>query len=290
MSDDYPLTAHCLLLTAYCLLLTTCYLLLTTSHCLLLTTCYLLPTYQTLVEIDEIAPFFSFAKRARKAEETERDRRAARHNATSLLQDSRPQWGARRPATVAPAGGNLKSWASSSSWATTHLKPWPTATPATAASGSGQARDGRGRSLSRLLSSAQWPPQEDAPPSLYPSRSRPPPRASAPAPHDGARDLSPPRESLRRLSTAISGVAYTNPFHHAERQSVADGAHSIAVQRGLTRRVLPTTPDGTLHRPRYVVQRDVQRPQSTLHAHRWSGRDDVGSRITADSTPAHHQW
>ena len=60
---------------------------------------------QTLVEIDELAPFFSFAKRARKAEEKERERRAG--STVSLLQAS-------RPVTVAPAGGNLRSWVSTS--------------------------------------------------------------------------------------------------------------------------------------------------------------------------------
>ena len=83
-----------------------------------------------------------------------------------------------------------------------------------------------------------------------------------------------------------TGVSYT-PVHHAERQSVANGAHSMAVQRVMMRRTLPTTDDGTLHRPRYIVQRDVQRPQSTTHAHRWDGRDDA---ISLDPTPTHYQW
>ena len=69
------------------------------------------------------------------------------------------------------------------------------------------------------------------------------------------------------------------------------GAHSMARQRGVMRVALRTPPDGTLHRPRYVVQRDVQRPLTTLpHAHRWTGRDDVESRIAGDYTPIHYHW
>ena len=65
----------------------------------------------------------------------------------------------------------------------------------------------------------------------------------------------------------------------------------MARQRGVMRVALRTPPDGTLHRPRYVVQRDVQRPLTTLpHAHRWTGRDDVESRIAGDYTPIHYQW
>ena len=78
----------------------------------------------------------------------------------------------------------------------------------------------------------------------------------------------------RSYPLALRGCAAMPNVHQSRRfctmrMQVADGAHSIAVQKSMTRRTLLATPDGTLHRPKYIVHRDVERLPSAFHAHRW---------------------